>query len=171
MSRRRNPRCCDSRWPHRTAQRCQLELHPFASSDGEVLLLLRTLSATASSTSIVPCLVGAHDVQLIRTDHGQVRPRGAPPRVAAPAQVTNVTLCGTGPFEAPMGHQHSVLLRYPFGYLKLSSRPARRPPRRASRERQVERFAHVHADPELEADVFEQRHDDQQSQLMRSRSN
>jgi hypothetical protein len=74
-------------------------------------------------------------------------------------------------FEALIGHQPSMLVRTPFGRLRLL-----KPPQiadlleQASRPEQTEMLGQVHADPELEADVFEELDDDRQSRLLRDRS-
>ena len=73
-------------------------------------------------------------------------------------------------FEALIGHEPTVLLRGRTGRLRRL-----KPPQiadlleDASREEQTELLAHVHADPELEADVFEELDDDRQSRLLRDR--
>ncbi|WP_445183351.1 magnesium transporter MgtE N-terminal domain-containing protein [Pseudonocardia sp. Cha107L01] len=73
-------------------------------------------------------------------------------------------------FEALIGHEPTVLLRGRTGRLR-----GLKPPQiadlleEASREEQTELLAHVHADPELEADVFEELDDDRQSRLLRDR--
>lgn len=73
-------------------------------------------------------------------------------------------------FEALIGHEPTVLLRGRSGRLRRL-----KPPQiadlleDASREEQTELLAHVHADPELEADVFEELEDDRQSKLLRDR--
>jgi Mg/Co/Ni transporter MgtE len=75
-------------------------------------------------------------------------------------------------FEALIGHEPTVLLRGRTGRLRRL-----KPPQiadlleEASREEQTELLAHVHADPELEADVFEELDDDRQSRLLRDRPN
>jgi CBS domain-containing protein len=75
-------------------------------------------------------------------------------------------------FEALIGHEPTVLLRGRTGRLRRL-----KPPQiadlleEASREEQTELLAHVHADPELEADVFEELEDDRQSRLLRDRPN
>jgi CBS domain-containing protein len=73
-------------------------------------------------------------------------------------------------FEALIGHEPTVLLRSRTGRLRRL-----KPPQiadlleDASREEQTELLAQVHADPELEADVFEELEDDRQSRLLRDR--
>ena len=73
-------------------------------------------------------------------------------------------------FEALIGHEPTVLLRSRGGRLRRL-----KPPQiadlleEASREEQTELLAQVHADPELEADVFEELDEDRQSRLLRDR--
>jgi CBS domain-containing protein len=73
-------------------------------------------------------------------------------------------------FEALIGHEPTVLLRGRSGRLRRL-----KPPQladlleEASRDEQTELLAHVHADPELEADVFEELDEDRQSRLLRDR--
>ena len=75
-------------------------------------------------------------------------------------------------FEALIGHEPTVLLRGRTGRLRRL-----KPPQiadlleDASHQEQTELLAHVHADPELEADVFEELDEDRQSRLLRDRPN
>lgn len=74
-------------------------------------------------------------------------------------------------FEALIGHQPSALARSPIARLRRM-----KPPQiadlleEASPAEQTELLQQVHTDPELEADVFEELDDDQQSRLLRDRS-
>ena len=74
-------------------------------------------------------------------------------------------------FEALIGHEPSVLLRTPTGRLRRL-KPAQIADllEQASRAEQTELLDQVHADPELEADVFEELDDDRQSRLLRDRT-
>ncbi len=74
-------------------------------------------------------------------------------------------------FEALIGHEPSVLLRNPTGRLRRL-KPAQIADllEQASRQEQTELLDQVHADPELEADVFEELDDDRQSRLLRDRT-
>jgi len=71
-------------------------------------------------------------------------------------------------FEALIGHEPTVLLRGRSGRLRRL-KPAQIADllEDASSEEQTELLAHVHADPELEADVFEELDEDRQSRLLR----
>lgn len=74
-------------------------------------------------------------------------------------------------FEALIGHEPSVLLRTPTARLRRL-KPAQIADllEQASRQEQTELLEQVHADPELEADVFEELDDDRQSRLLRDRT-
>jgi CBS domain-containing protein len=73
-------------------------------------------------------------------------------------------------FEALIGHEPTVLLRSRTGRLhRLKAPQIADLLEDASREEQTELLAQVHADPELEADVFEELDDDRQSRLLRDR--
>lgn len=74
-------------------------------------------------------------------------------------------------FEALIGHQPTVLIRRPVGRLRRLKAPQIADLlEQASRKEQTELLDQVHADPELEADVFEELDDDRQSRLLRDRS-
>ena len=73
-------------------------------------------------------------------------------------------------FEALIGHQSTVLVRAPFGRLRrLRAAQLADLLEDASRGEQAEILAHVHADPELEADVFEEL-DEARPELLAARS-
>jgi len=75
-------------------------------------------------------------------------------------------------FEWLIGHAGSVLLRGPFARIRRL-KPAQIADllEEASRDERAEILGHVHADPELEADVFEELEEDQASRLLGARSN
>lgn len=74
-------------------------------------------------------------------------------------------------FEALIGHQPTVLIRRPIGRLRRLRAPQIADLlEQASREEQTELLEQVHADPELEADVFEELDEDRQSRLLRDRT-
>ncbi len=74
-------------------------------------------------------------------------------------------------FEALIGHQPSALARAPLARLRRLKAPQIADLLEdASRAEQTELLGHVHADPELEADVFEELDEDRQSRLLRDRS-
>lgn len=75
-------------------------------------------------------------------------------------------------FEALIGHEPTVLLRGRTGRLRQLKAPQIADLlEEASQSEQTELLAHVHADPELEADVFEELDEDRQSRLLRDRPN
>lgn len=74
-------------------------------------------------------------------------------------------------FEALIGHQPTVLIRRPLGRLRRLKAPQIADLlEQASRAEQTELLDQVHADPELEADVFEELDEDRQSRLLHDRT-
>jgi CBS domain-containing protein/sporulation protein YlmC with PRC-barrel domain len=75
-------------------------------------------------------------------------------------------------FEWLIGHAGSALLRGPFARIRRL-KPAQIADllEEASRQEKTEILGHVHVDPELEADVFEELDEDQASRLLGARSN
>ncbi|MEB0002435.1 CBS domain-containing protein [Cryobacterium sp. 10I1] len=74
-------------------------------------------------------------------------------------------------FEALIGHQPSVLVRTSFGKLRrLKAAQMADIIETADAKEQDELLAQVHADPEFEADVFEELEEDSLSQLLKSKS-
>ena len=151
----------------------KLDLRPFARRDGEVLLRADVLGHRLIDVDRA-VLVRAYDVQLTRAEDGWIvsgmdvhrrrwRHLGANHEKHPTRDWRS--------FEALIGHGPSVLLRSPFGKLRRL-RPAQIADliEEASEAEQEELLAQVHSDPELEADVFEELDEDQQSQLLRSRS-
>lgn len=151
----------------------KLDLRPFARRDGEVLLRADVLGHRLIDVERA-LLVRAHDVQLSRTAEGwivtglDVHRR---PWLHLGSRHERHLMRDWRSFEALIGHHHSARVRFPFGRLRRL-KPAQLADliEEASREEQSELLSHVHADPELEADVFEELDEDQQSQLLRSRS-
>jgi CBS domain-containing protein len=151
----------------------KLDLRPFARRNGEVLLRADVLGHRLIDVDRAT-LVRASDVELTQ---------GADGWVVTGLDVYRRRLLHLGrrhdthrmrdwrSFEALIGHQPSVLVRSPFGRLRRL-KPAQIADliEEASHEEQEELLAHVHSDPELEADVFEELDDDEQSQLLRSRT-
>jgi hypothetical protein len=74
-------------------------------------------------------------------------------------------------FEALIGHAGSAVLRGPFARIRLL-RPAQIADllEEASKEEETEILGRVHADPELEADVFEELDDERATRLLGARS-
>ncbi len=75
-------------------------------------------------------------------------------------------------FEPLIGHASSARSRYPFGRIrKLKPAQIADLLEGASKEEETEILGHVHADPELEADVFEELDEDRASRLLGARTN
>jgi Mg/Co/Ni transporter MgtE len=76
-----------------------------------------------------------------------------------------------GKFEALIGHAGSAVLRGPFARIRLL-RPAQIADllEEASKDEETEILGRVHADPELEADVFEELDDERATRLLGARS-
>src|SRR5262249_27017147 len=75
-------------------------------------------------------------------------------------------------FEPLIGHTGSALLRGPFARIRRL-KPAQIADllEEASKEEETEILGRVHADPELEADVFEELDEDQATRLLGARTN
>ena len=150
----------------------KLDLRPFARRDGEVLLRADVLGHRLIDVDRA-LLVRAYDVQLTQTGEGwivtglDVHKRRL---VHLGARHERHPIRDWRSFEALIGHEASVLVRSPFGRLRRL-KPAQLADliEDASRTEQDELLAHVHTDPELEADVFEELDEDQQTQLLRNR--
>jgi CBS domain-containing protein len=171
----------------------KLDLREFERRDGEVLLRADILGHRLIDIPRAR-LVRAFDLELAHTESGWVlagvdtRKRswwrralggvGQPAHDYHDGEDLGEGLDGSGghgcrdwkAFEALIGHEPTVLLRSRTGRLRRL-----KPPQiadlleDASREEQTELLAQVHADPELEADVFEELDDDRQSRLLRDR--
>ena len=171
----------------------KIDLREFERRDGEVLLRADILGHRLIDIPRAR-LVRAFDLELAHTETGWVlagvdtRKRawwrralggvGRPVHDYHDGEDLGEGLDGSGgrgcrdwkAFEALIGHEPTVLLRSRTGRLRRL-----KPPQiadlleDASREEQTELLAQVHADPELEADVFEELDDDRQSRLLRDR--
>jgi CBS domain-containing protein len=167
----------------------RVDLRAFQRREGEVLLRADILGHRLIDIPRAR-LVRAYDLELAHTPAGWVlasvdtRPTSRWQRLlrrAAPAfghhgdddesEVGTQGCRDWKAFEALIGHQPTVLLRRMGGRLRRL-----KPPQiadlleQASRAEQTELLDQVHADPELEADVFEELDDDRQSRLLRDRS-
>ncbi|MGH3844790.1 MAG: magnesium transporter MgtE N-terminal domain-containing protein [Pseudonocardiaceae bacterium] len=157
----------------------RVDLREFQRRDGEVLLRADILGHRLIDIPRAR-LVRAHDLELLDTGQGWVlagadtrqtswwrRALGPPGR----SEPTDHGYRDWKAFEALIGHQPSVLLRTPTGRLRRL-KPAQIADllEQASRTEQTELLDQVHADPELEADVFEELDDDRQSRLLRDRT-
>jgi CBS domain-containing protein len=164
----------------------KVDLREFERRDGEVLLRADILGHRLIDIPRAR-LVRAYDLELTRTPQGWVlagvdtSPASRWRRVLGIARPAHDQhdgedgVQGSGcrdwkAFEGLIGHQPTVLLRTRVGRLRRL-----KPPQiadlleEASREEQTELLQQVHADPELEADVFEELDDDRQSRLLRDR--
>jgi hypothetical protein len=165
----------------------RLDVRPFERRAGEVLLRADVLGHRLVDIAHAR-LVRAFDVQLSPSSVGWAatgldvrrrrwrRPRWAPRTGAGgTAAVGAPSRAETGfadwkAFEALIGHQSTVPVRAPFGRLRrLRAAELADLLEDASRGEQAEILAHVHADPELEADVFEEL-DDHRPELLAGRS-
>ena len=151
----------------------KLDLRPFARRHGEVLLREDVLGHRLIDVDRA-LLVRAHDVELTHTASGwiitglDVHKRRLP---HLGARHEHHPIRDWRSFEALIGHEASVLVRSPHGRLRrLKAAQIADLIEDGSRAEQEELLAQVHADPELEADVFEELDEDQQAQLLRSRT-
>jgi hypothetical protein len=158
----------------------KLDLREFERRSGEVLLSADILGHRLIDIPQAR-LVRAYDLQLTQTTAGWVlsgvrtRPRHWWRRLAH-------ALRGGGgqaeecwqdwkAFEALIGHQPSALARTRISRLRrMKPQDIADLLEEASRTERSELLGQVHADPELEADVFEELDEDQQSRLLRDRS-
>ena len=150
----------------------ELDLRPFERRNGEVLLRADVLGHRLIDVDRA-ILVRAYDAQLTQLEDSWIV-------TGLDVHRRRLLHLGTRPghhpirdwrsFEALIGRQASVFVRSPFGRLRRL-RPAQIADliEDASDEEQDELLAHVHADPELEADVFGELEDDRQVALLRSR--
>jgi len=137
----------------------RLDVRPFERRAGEVLLRADVLGHRLVDIANAR-LVRAFDVRLSPTPDGwavtglDVRRRRWIGRRGGGA---GAGFADWKAFEALIGHQSTVLVRAPFGRLRrLRAAQLADLLEDASRREQAEILAHVHADPELEADVFEE---------------
>ena len=146
----------------------RMDMRPFERRDGEVLLRADVLGHRLVDIANAR-LVRAYDVQLTLTTGGWVvsgvgthrpprwwrrRPAGSRDRLP---DGFRGGFRDWKMFEALIGHQSTVLVRAPFGRLRrLRAAQLADLLEEASRDEQAEILAHVHVDPELEADVFEE---------------
>jgi CBS domain-containing protein len=150
----------------------RLDLRQFDRRDGEVLLRADVLGHRLIDVASAQ-LIRAGDLELARRDGAwavtgvdsrrrrRVRPsRPAPPAFREWAQ-----------FEPLIGHSGTALLRGPFGRVRRL-KPAQIADllEGASKNEETEILGLVHADPELEADVFEELEEDLATRLLGART-
>jgi CBS domain-containing protein/sporulation protein YlmC with PRC-barrel domain len=154
----------------------RLDLRRFERRDGEVLLRADLLGHR---------LIDVEHARLVRAADLQLAPRAGEWLLSAvatrrPRPLLGLLGHGPGPgevfrdqdqFEALIGHTASAMLRGPFARVRRL-KPAQIADllEDASKEEQTEILGQVHADPELEADVFEELDEDKASQLFGTRS-
>ena len=161
----------------------RLDLRRFERRPGEVLLKRDVLGHRLIDVETAR-LVRAADVELEARNGDRVvvgvDTRRRPPRLLRALHVgASRTPDAAGPgrfrdwkaFEPLIGHTGSALLRGPFGRIRRL-KPAQIADllEDASKEEENEILGQVHADPELEADVFEELDEDRASKLLGART-
>ncbi len=161
----------------------RLDLRRFERRPGEVLLKADVLGHRLIDVETAH-LVRAADVELERRNGDRVVV-GVDTRRRSPRLLKALHLGASGTpdtggperfrdwkaFEPLIGHTGSALLRGPFGRIRRL-KPAQIADllENASKEEETEILGQVHADPELEADVFEELDEDRASKLLGART-
>lgn len=160
----------------------RLDLREFERRDGEVLLRTDILGHRLIDTAAAR-LVRASDLELAPHPDGWVlvgvdtRPRAWWQRLAHTLRHPGLRdgseeggCRDWSAFEALIGHTPSVLVRAPLARLRRLKTPQLADLlEEASHDEQAELLAQVHTDPELEADVFEELDDHDQTRLLREK--
>jgi flagellar motility protein MotE (MotC chaperone) len=154
----------------------KLDLRRFERRDGEVLLRADVLGHRLIDVGRAR-LVRAGDVQLARMDGSwvlaAVDARWRPHRLLGFLGRKNQQHEARDwkEFEPLIGHTGSAVLRGPFARIRRL-KPAQIADllEAASKEEETEILGHVHADPELEADVFEELDEELASRLLGART-
>lgn len=160
----------------------RLDLRRFERRDGEVLLRADLLGHRLIDVASVR-LVRAADLQLARRDGewvlAGVDARRRPGRLLGLGGPAGLAMGrrgqgefrDQGQFEMLIGHSASAVLRGPFARIR-GLKPAQIADllEDASKEEETEILGRVHADPELEADVFEELDEDLATRLLGARS-
>jgi CBS domain-containing protein len=157
----------------------RLDLRPFERQEGEVLLRADVLGHRLIDVPNVR-LVRAADLELAKDGEEWVvagvdtrrRPRRLFGLLAPQADDDARAFRDWHDFEWLIGHAGSALLRGPFARIRRL-KPAQIADllEEASKEEETEILGRVHADPELEADVFEELDEDQATRLLGARTN
>jgi CBS domain-containing protein len=159
----------------------KLDLRQFERREGEVLLRADVLGHRLIDVPNAH-LVRAADLQLTRDETGagewvvsgvdtRRRPRRLFGLLAAESTDGDQVFRDWHDFESLIGHQSSALLRGPFARIRRL-KPAQIADllEDASKEEETEILGHVHDDPELEADVFEELDEDLAIRLLGART-
>ena len=157
----------------------RLNLRPFERREGEVLLRADVLGHRLIDVANAR-LVRAADLELAQDGEEWVvagvdtrrRPRRLPGRSASPPRTDDArAFRDWHDFESLIGHAGSALLRGPFARIRRL-KPAQIADllESASKEEETEILGRVHADPELEADVFEELDEDLATRLLGART-
>jgi len=157
----------------------RLSLRQFERRDGEVLLKADVLGHRLIDVENAR-LVRAADLELVKDGEDWVlagvdtrrRPRRVFGLLASGGPDDTGVFRDWHDFESLIGHEGSALLRGPFGRIRRL-KPAQIADllEDASKEEETEILGQVHADPELEADVFEELDEDLATRLLGARTN
>ena len=152
----------------------RLDLRRFERRDGEVLLRADVLGHRLIDVQNAR-LVRAADLELSKDDGEWVlsgvdtrrRPRRLFGLLGPGNTEDDPVFRDWRDFESLIGHESSALLRGPFARIRRL-KPAQIADllEDASKEEETEILGHVHADPELEADVFEELDEDLATRLL-----
>jgi CBS domain-containing protein len=150
-----------------------VDLRAFERRPGEVLLRGDVLGHRLVDVAHAR-LVRAHDIELAATEHGWIVTGVDVHRVGwlhLPGRHPRHDYRDWAGFEPLIGHQPSLTLRVRRGRLRRL-KPAQLADliEDASPAEQQEILTQVHADPELEADVFEELDEDRQAELLAART-
>ncbi len=155
----------------------RLDLRRFERRDGEVLLRADVLGHRLLDLENAQ-LIRAGDLELAHPDEAWVvsgvdshrRPRRLFGLAAAPDSRPH-PFREWGKFEPLIGHTGSALTRRPFGLIgRLKPAQIADLLESASKAEETEILGQVHADPELEADVFEELDEDLATRLLGART-
>jgi CBS domain-containing protein len=153
----------------------RLDLRQFERREGEVLLRADVLGHRLIDVQNVR-LVRAADLELAKDGDelvlAGVDTRGQRRRLLdRPSRLESTACRDWHDFEWLIGHEGSALLRGPFARIRRF-KPAQIADmlENASKEEETEILGRVHADPELEADVFEELDEDLAARLLGART-